>query len=142
MTFNVSTVNKQDTIEKTANRLLNNSPLKEEILSLTPEEPLPVTIVMERVIFLETAKSRDKREDREVKIEEATAETETKEDKDRVLNVITVRSSVICPGTAPRSRSQDNLKSVITVEGVDIFLEIVMLAKTNNFINIIILTNY
>lgn len=142
MTFNASTVNKQDTIEKTANRLLNNSPLKEEILSLTPEEPLPVTTVMERVIFLETAKSRDKREDREVKIEEATAETETKEDKDRVLNVITVRSSVICPGTAPRSRSQDNLKSVITVEGVDIFLEIVMLAKTNNFINIIILTNY
>lgn len=142
MTFNASTVNKQDTIEKTANRLLNNSPLKEEILSLTPEEPLPVTTVMERVIFLETVKNRDKREDKEVKTEEATAETETKEDKDRVLNVITVRSSVICPGTAPRSRSQDNLKSVITVEGVDIFLEIVMLAKTNNFINIIILTNY
>lgn len=142
MTFNASTVNKQDTIEKTANRLLNNSPLKEEILSLTPEEPLPVTTVMERVIFLETVKSRDKREDKEVKTEEATAETETKEDMDKVLNVIIVRSSVICPGTAPRSRSQDNLKSVITVEGVDIFLEIVMLAKTNNFINIIILTNY
>ena len=142
MTFSASTVNKQDTIEKTANRLLNNSLLKEEILSLTPEEPLPVTTVMERVIFLETVKNRDKREDKEVKTEEATAETETKEDRDRVLNVITVRSSVICPGTAPRSRSQDNLKSAITVEEVDIFLEIVMLAKTNNFINIIILTNY